>query len=155
MTADTVNSRELALVLVLVAKDTLGACVILKFCPLRVTAIAGLLRVSSLEREAGHLMVKASVVPPSRVVALGARSVPEGLPMWVEIEMATPAAHLDGSIGPPRVAASAVHLSMLPLEGEATHRVVIKAQIMEAALLVTALTGGAPELSPVLIFMTA
>ena len=38
---------------------------------------------------------------------------------------------------------------------ELTHRVVVEAQIMEAALLVAALTGGTPELSPVLIFVTA
>ena len=47
VTANTINPGELSLVLVLVAKDTLGARIILKLCPLRVTAITGLLRVSS------------------------------------------------------------------------------------------------------------
>ena len=70
MTANTVNPGELTLMLVLVTKDTLGARIILKLSTLWVTAIAGLLRVSSLEREAGHLMIKASVIPSARVVAL-------------------------------------------------------------------------------------
>lgn len=73
--------------------------------------------------------------------------------MRVKIEMAAPTAHLDGPIGSSRVAAGAVHLSMLPLEGEATHRIVVKAQVMEARLLMAALTGSPTELSPVLIFM--
>ena len=75
--------------------------------------------------------------------------------MRIEIEMTATAAQFERSIGPSRVAASAVHLLVLPLEGEATHRVVVEALVMEAALLVAALTRGSAKLPTMLIFMTA
>ena len=155
MTAGTVNPGELALVLILVAEDALGARVILELCPLRVASIAGLLRVSSLEREAGHLMVEAGVVPAPRVVALRAGRIAKGLSVGVEVEVAAPTAGLDRPIEPPGVAAGAVHLSVSSLKRKAAHRVMIKAEIAEAALLVAALAGGPAELPPVLILMAA
>ena len=72
----------------MVTEDTGGLSVIFYFCPLRMAAIAGLLRMAGFERKTSECVVKLSVTPAGWLVTLATWRLTEGLPMRVLIAVA-------------------------------------------------------------------
>ena len=88
MTLEAVSLWKLPSVLILMAEDASGLSVIFDLSPLRMTAIAGLLRVAGLERKACERVVELCVPPAGWFVTLATRRLTEGLPVWVLIAVA-------------------------------------------------------------------
>ena len=91
------------------------------------TAITGLLLVPSAQGKAGDTVVKLSLRPTSRAVALATRRILKGVPMRTLCLVATTTFCINGLVSSVRMALSTLDAPVLSNQREAAHLVVVEA----------------------------